>query len=306
MGNNSSLLIGTAVALVGGFVIYKVIFSKDGKKKLKSNVALVDPQVKYPFELVFKEELTHDTRLMRFALPSEQHILGLPIGQHIYLSTRINGELVVRPYTPTSSDDDKGYFDLVLKIYKSNVHPKFPNGGKLTQFLDNMKPGETIDVRGPSGRLIYKESGKFEIRADKKTPPKVKKVKQIGMIAGGSGITPMFQLVKNICKNPDDNTKMHLIFANQSESDILLREELEEFQKNYPEKLELWFTIDKSVQPDWKYDVGFVNEDMLAKHMPKPSDETLVLMCGPPPMINFACVPNLEKLGFTSEMRFSY
>lgn len=306
MGNNSSLLIGTAVALVGGFVIYKVIFSKDGKKRLKSNVALVDPQVKYPFELVFKEELTHDTRLMRFALPSEQHILGLPIGQHIYLSTRINGELVVRPYTPTSSDEDKGYFDLVLKIYKSNVHPKFPNGGKLTQFLDNMKPGETIDVRGPSGRLIYKENGKFEIRADKKTPPKVKKVKQIGMIAGGSGITPMFQLVKNICKNPDDNTKMHLIFANQSESDILLREELEEFQKNYPEKLELWFTIDKSVQPDWKYDVGFVNEDMLAKHMPKPSDETLVLMCGPPPMINFACVPNLEKLGFTSEMRFSY
>lgn len=306
MGNNSSLLIGTAVALVGGFVIYKVIFSKDGKKRLKSNVALVDPQVKYPFELVFKEELTHDTRLMRFALPSEQHILGLPIGQHIYLSTRINGELVVRPYTPTSSDEDKGYFDLVLKIYKSNVHPKFPNGGKLTQFLDNMKPGETIDVRGPSGRLIYKENGKFEIRADKKTPPKVKKVKQIGMIAGGSGITPMFQLVKNICKNPDDNTKMHLIFANQSQSDILLREELEEFQKNYPEKLELWFTIDKSVQPDWKYDVGFVNEDMLAKHMPKPSDETLVLMCGPPPMINFACVPNLEKLGFTSEMRFSY
>ena len=55
---------------------------------------------------------------MRFALPSEQHILGLPIGQHIYLSTRINGELVVRPYTPTSSDEDKGYFDLVLKVNK--------------------------------------------------------------------------------------------------------------------------------------------------------------------------------------------
>ena len=59
----------------------------------------------------------------------------------------------------------------------------------------------------------------------------------------------MFQLIENICKNPDDNTKVHLIFANQSQSDILLREELEEFQKNYPEKLELWFTIDKSVQP---------------------------------------------------------
>ena len=59
----------------------------------------------------------------------------------------------------------------------------------------------------------------------------------------------MFQLIENICKNPDDNTKMHLIFANQSESDILLREELEEFQKNYPDKLKIWYTISKSILP---------------------------------------------------------
>lgn len=97
--------------------------------KSKKKVALKDPNVKYPFELVFKEELTHDTRKFRFALPSEGHVLGLPLGQHIYLSAKINGELVVRPYTPTSSDDDKGYFDLVIKVYKANVHPKFPDGG---------------------------------------------------------------------------------------------------------------------------------------------------------------------------------
>ncbi len=114
-------MVGAAVALVGGYVVYKLIFSSkqnSGKSKL---VALKDPLVKYPFELVFSEELTHDTRLMRFALPSEQHCLGLPIGQHIYLSAKINGELVIRPYTPTSSDDDKGYFDLVLKVRKLNT-----------------------------------------------------------------------------------------------------------------------------------------------------------------------------------------
>lgn len=306
MGNNNSILLGTAVALVGGFVIYKFVFNSSDKKK-RAKVALVDPQVKYPFELVFKDELTHDTRLMRFALPSEQHILGLPLGQHIYLSTRINGELVVRPYTPTSSDNDKGYFDLVLKIYKAGVHPKFPDGGKLTKFLDAMKPGDTIDVRGPSGRLTYKQNGLFEIRADKKTPPTIKKVKKIGMIAGGTGITPMYQLIKDICTNSEkDKTHMSLIFANQSEDDILLREELEEFKKNYPDQLDIWFTIDKSVKPDWQYDIGFVNEEMLAKHMPAPGDDTLILMCGPPPMIKFACVPNLEKLGFTENMRFSY
>jgi cytochrome-b5 reductase len=45
---------------------------------------------------------------------------------------------------------------------------------------------------------------------------------------------------------------------------------------------------------------------MLQEHMPPPSDQTLILMCGPPPMINFACQPNLDKLGYSKEMRFSY
>ena len=100
------------------------------------------------------------------------------------MSAKINGELVVRPYTPTSSDDDKGFFDLVLKVYKAGIHPKFPEGGKMSQYLDSLQPGDTIDVRGPSGRLQYKRNGVFEISIDKKTPPTVKKVKRVGMIAG--------------------------------------------------------------------------------------------------------------------------
>jgi cytochrome-b5 reductase len=312
MGNNYSIIIGTGVAVVGGLIAIKMLSkclscSSGGKNKSKKNkVALVDPNIKYPFELVFKEELTHDTRRFRFALPSAEHVLGLPLGQHIYLSCKINGELVVRPYTPTSSDDDKGYFDLVLKVYKANVHPKFPNGGKMSQYLDEMKPGDTIEVRGPSGRLQYKQNGKFEISVDKKTPPTIKKVKRIGMIAGGTGITPMYQLIKDICKHPEDETKVQLIFANQSENDILLREELEELKRNYSSKFDLWFTIDKSVIPDWAYDIGFVNDDMISKHLPPPSEDTIILMCGPPPMINFACTPSLDKIGYSKEMRFSY
>merc|ERR1712013_840893 len=85
---------------------------------------------KYPLKLVEKVVLSHDTRLFRFELPSHAHCLGLPIGQHIYLSARINGSLVVRPYTPTSSDEDLGHMDLVVKIYPANTHPKFPEGGK--------------------------------------------------------------------------------------------------------------------------------------------------------------------------------
>ena len=34
----------------------------------------------------------------------------------MYLTARIDGELVIRPYTPTSSDDDHGFMDLVIKV----------------------------------------------------------------------------------------------------------------------------------------------------------------------------------------------
>jgi hypothetical protein len=36
------------------------------------------------------------------------------------------GELVMRAYTPTSSDDDLGHFDLVVKVYFANQHKDFP------------------------------------------------------------------------------------------------------------------------------------------------------------------------------------
>ena len=47
---------------------------------------------------------------------------------------------------------------------------------------------------------------------------------------------------------------------------------------------------------------GFINEDMIREHLPKPglNGEAFVGMCGPPPMIKFACIPNLEKVGYTA------
>ena len=35
----------------------------------------------------------------------------------------------MRAYTPSSSDDQLGYFELVVKIYRANEHPRFPDGG---------------------------------------------------------------------------------------------------------------------------------------------------------------------------------
>uniref|UniRef100_A0A3Q1LZ18 NADH-cytochrome b5 reductase n=2 Tax=Bos TaxID=9903 RepID=A0A3Q1LZ18_BOVIN len=249
--------------------------------------------------------ISHDTRRFRFALPSPEHILGLPVGQHIYLSARIDGNLVIRPYTPVSSDDDKGFVDLVIKVYFKDTHPKFPAGGKMSQYLESMKIGDTIEFRGPNGLLVYQGKGKFAIRPDKKSDPVIKTVKSVGMIAGGTGITPMLQVIRAIMKDPDDHTVCHLLFANQTEKDILLRPELEELRNEHSARFKLWYTVDKAPEA-WDYSQGFVNEEMIRDHLPPPEEEPLVLMCGPPPMIQYACLPNLDRVGHPKERCFAF
>ncbi|XP_061662212.1 NADH-cytochrome b5 reductase 3-like [Syngnathoides biaculeatus] len=268
-------------------------------------ITLEDPSVKYALRLVDKEIVSHDTRRFRFALPSAEHVLGLPVGQHIYLSAKIDGKLVVRPYTPTSSDDDKGYVDLVIKVYFKDVHPKFPEGGKMSQYLESLRVDDTVDFRGPSGLLVYRGKGVFAVQPDKKSPAETRTAKHVGMIAGGTGVTPMLQIITAVVKDPQDPTVCHLLFANQTEKDILLRPELEEIQVNNPERFKLWFTVDRA-PAGWEYSEGFISEAMVREHLPPPSADTLVLMCGPPPMIQFACNPNLDKAGHAAERRFAF
>lgn len=300
-----------AVTVIGGYFWWSnnnnnnnSASSKKSKPKL-----LVNDTVKYAVVLESREELSHDTRRFRFKLPSQHHVLGLPIGQHVYLSCLINGQLIIRPYTPVTSDEDtEGYFDLVIKVYFKNE--KFPEGGKMSQFLNDMSIGSSIDVRGPSGNLIYDGQGVIKIRKNKTSPFVGKTYKNIGMIAGGTGITPMLQLIEAVLREGSNNedeppVKLWLLFANQSESDILLRSRLEYLQASHPNQLKIWFTVDRSSNASWQYSVGFVNSDMIRDRLPPPNaSDTIVLLCGPPPMINFACLPNLDKLGHAN--RFAY
>ena len=65
------------------------------------------------------------------------------------------------------------------------------------------------------------------------------------MIAGGSGITPMLQVIAAVFADSNDNTELALLYANQSEGDILVRQELESYQKEYPDQFKLWYTLDR-------------------------------------------------------------
>uniref|UniRef100_A0A7S3EBA6 Nitrate reductase n=1 Tax=Rhodosorus marinus TaxID=101924 RepID=A0A7S3EBA6_9RHOD len=267
------------------------------KKEVVEATELValNPKKRIDFALVQKDVINRNTRRFRFALQSKDHVLGLPVGYHMLVSGMVNGKLTMRAYTPTSSNDEVGYFDLVVKVYFANEHPKFPEGGILSQHLDSLKLGDTIGVKGPLGHFEYKGNGNIVVHGKEMTKTK------LGFICGGTGLTPAYQVIKAILKDKTDKTEVSLLFANVTPSDILLREELDQLAKDH-ENFHLWYTVDRTENGEkWDYSTGFIDEEMIKKAMPAPGDDTYMGMCGPPPMINFACLPNLEKIGFPAD-----
>ena len=105
------------------------------------------------------------------------------------------------------------------------------------------------------------------------------------MIAGGTGITPMLQIIRAILKNLSDVTQISLIFANVNEEDILLREQLEQLAENEKSRFKLYLVLNNPPE-GWTGGVGFVTQEMIREHCPKPAKDIKILMCGPPPMIS--------------------
>lgn len=57
-----------------------------------------------------------------------------------------------RSYTPITGDETLGEVTFVIKVYKAGVHPKFPKGGVMSQHLDSLEIGDSIEMKGPKGK----------------------------------------------------------------------------------------------------------------------------------------------------------
>lgn len=230
----------------------------------------LDPSNFRKFKLIKKVPISPNTAIYRFALPSSDDVLGLPIGQHISVAAEINGKQVSRSYTPISSDDDLGFFELLIKSY--------PNG-IISKFVGDLEVGDYLDVRGPKGQFVY-------------TP---NMCRAIGMIAGGTGITPMLQIIRAILKNPGDVTTVNLVFANVNEDDILLREEIDTLAAKHV-NFEVYYVLNNPPE-GWTGGVGFVTADMVKEQCPAYAEDAKILLCGPPPMIT-AMTKHVTDLGW--------
>lgn len=77
---------------------------------------------------------------------------------------------------------------------------------------------------------------------------------------------------------------MSFIFANVAEEDILLRSELDELQKKFS-NFNVHYVLEKP-PTNWDGGVGYVSKEHIQKYLPPPSDDNLILVCGPPGMMN--------------------
>jgi cytochrome-b5 reductase len=71
-------------------------------------------------------------------------------------------------------------------------------------FLQNMKVGDNLTVKGPKGQFIYSSQLSTHL----------------SMIAGGTGISPMYQVIKAAMQDEKDTTTISLLYANVTEDDI--------------------------------------------------------------------------------------
>lgn len=227
--------------------------------------------------LLRKISISSDTRVFTFGLEHSKQILGLPTGKHLMMKTNDpfskNNEAVIRAYTPLSLGTKEGTMDILIKIYPETTSRP---GGKMTMALDRLPIGSTVDFKGPTGRFEYLGGGTVLINEDRR------QINSFRMICGGSGITPIFQVLRAVMQDAEDPTKCIVLAGNRREEDILCRAEMDAFAAGPGGKLTVVHTLSRPTDT-WTGGRGHVSEKLI-REWAMPDDKSMVLVCGPESM----------------------
>jgi len=160
--------------------------------------------------------LTHNTKTISFEIPEGQKF-KFQSGQYITVSQWINRSQVTRCYSLCSAPENGGMQIAVTQT---------PNG-LMSNFINKqMKVGDEMIVQGPFGNFIYDFDSK----------------KNVVLIAGGSGITPIFSILKSSLINSNTD-KIQLIYACKTQKHILFKHELLQLEKQYQDRLNIHFVL---------------------------------------------------------------
>ena len=185
----------------------------------------------------------------------------------------VTREAIIRSYTPISEGTEPGFLHILIKVYFDTLERV---GGKMTKALDSIPTGHFVDFKGPIGKFEYLGNGNCTISG------KSRFVKRFIMICAGSGITPIFQVLRAVLKDNTDPTKCLVLDGNRLEEDILCKEDIDTLVKGKEDKCKLIYALTKPSE-GWTGVVGRVGQKMLEKEVGKydGKGEDLILICGP-------------------------
>lgn len=146
----------------------------------------------------------------------------------------------------------------------------------MTLALDKLSIGSEAEFKGPLGKFEYFGRGRAIVGG------KERQVRSFYLICGGSGITPIFQVLRAVMEDEGDTTSCVVLDANRSEEDILCRSELDSFAAQNTHKCKIIYALEKPPEL-WTGHVGFISNDMLKEYVVL-GDGAMALICGPPPM----------------------
>ncbi|XP_052743226.1 cytochrome b5 reductase 4 isoform X3 [Bicyclus anynana] len=224
------------------------------------------------------ERVSHDTTLLALC-PATGPVI-VPLGHHVRVHHKVDDKECVRSYTPVGDSWD--HFGSDLSALKLTV--KRYDAGALSPHLAELKAGDTVTLSGPYGN--------FQLR-------KLKQVKTVYLIAAGTGITPMLGLLKFMLVRSNPRCeRVHLLFFNKTEDDILFKENLDEISEQ-DERLNTIHIL-SNPSPSWTGVEGRIKSEILSKVITKDSVSTekqhFACVCGPTEFTHTA-VDLLKTLG---------
>lgn len=239
--------------------------------------------------------------VLRFGLPDKSLPMNLSTCACILAKASIQDEGknqdVIRPYTPISTNQLVGSFDLLIKDYGGN--------GMSNHMCKTMAVGDCVDFKH------------IEFNVKLQAPFSQKK---IIMMVGGTGITPMVQALHAILDDDDSDNEVVLFYGSRTEDDILGRDLIDAWAKEYPKKLKVVHVLSDELEGSstWKGRTGYINrqvvEEEAASYGPDCGDDVIVFVCGPPPMYNALCGPRgedeikglLADMGYKKEQVYKF
>lgn len=250
---------------------------KNNEVICSSGAPKTDKIVRKGFSARFKEyqlgeiiPITHDTALFRFLMDDPEEEFNLKPCSTLQVMYKYGVQVAdqcQRFYTPVTANGTKGYFDLIVKR---------KNEGKMTSHLFGMHVGDRLLIRSIGLKVQYRPN-----RWD-----------HIGLIAGGTGFTPMLQVIRHALSEPldpnvVDKTKLSFLFCNRTDKHVLLKGLFDDLARKHADRFRVAYTVDKVVEKSWKGYVGYVTEEMIKATMPPPTDKNYIIMiCGPDQLLN--------------------